>query len=357
MARRKKTLRIGFIGAGGIADLQLRLLTKRQDVVISALADISEATLTKRSEEFPEAATYLDYRDMLKTEKLDAVSVCTPNIHHMQPTVDALKAGCHVLCEKPLAMSVPEGRRMLKAAKSARRKLIIGFQYRFDPRTQYLRQAMEEGQFGKILYGRVQAMRRRGIPNWGVFGRKELQGGGPLIDIGVHVLEMAHYTMGTPEPVSASADMFTYLGNKPSDGIQSMWPNWDHKTYTVEDLAVGRIRFANGAVIHIESAFAAHVPDASLMNFQIMGEKGGATWDPAVVFTDEAGHMVNKEPAWLASTAFDKVFERKMNAFVEHVLYNSPTIAPARDGLMVQAMLNALYTSAEKDGREVAIRI
>ena len=352
-----KTLRIGFIGAGGIADLQLRLIAKREDVVIVAISDVNPDTVANRCDTYPQAVGYGDYRKMLQNEKLDAVSVCTPNILHMRPTIDALQAGCHVLVEKPLAMSVTQGRKMLAAAKSARKKLIIGFQYRYDPRTQYLRQAMEDGQFGNILYGRVQAMRRRGIPNWGVFGRKELQGGGPLIDIGVHVLEMAHYTMGTPKPISASADMFTYLGNKSPGGIASMWPNWDHATYTVEDLAVGRIRFDNGAVIHIESAFAAHIPDQSLMNFQLMGEKGGATWSPTVIYTDETGHMVNKEPAWLGDTAFDKVFERKMAGFVDHVLYRKPTIAPGKDGLSVQAMLNALYTSAEKGGREVSIRV
>lgn len=356
-AKKNKTLRIGFIGTGGIADLQLRLLAKRKDVVVTALSDVNQETLARRQSELPDTQCYSDYKTMLSREKLDAVSVCTPNILHMQATIDALRAGNHVLCEKPLSMTVAEARKMLAAAKSARKKLVIGFQYRYDPRTQYLRQAMEEGQFGNILYGRVQAMRRRGIPNWGVFGRKELQGGGPLIDIGVHVLEMTHYTMGAPTPISASADMFTYLGNKPSGGIQSMWPNWDHETYTVEDLAVGRIRFDSGAVLHIESAFAAHVPDPSLMNFQLMGDKGGATWSPTVIFTDEAGHMVNKEPAWLADTAFDKVFARKMNGFVDHVLYNKPTIAPATDGLKVQAMLNALYASADKNGKEVAIKL
>lgn len=356
MARRqKKTLRIGFIGAGGIADLQLRLLARRQDVSVVALADVNPDTLERQRQAWPDAATYTDYVKMLRSEKLDAVSVCTPNILHMQPTIDALKAGHHVLCEKPLAMTVAESKRMIKAATTARKKLIIGFQYRYDPRTQYLRQAMDEGQFGRILYGRVQAMRRRGIPNWGVFGQKALQGGGPLIDIGVHVLEMAHYTMGAPKPVSASADMFTYIGNRASN-IESVWPNWDHESYDVEDLAVGRIRFDTGAVIHIESAFAAHIPQRSLMNFQLMGDRGGATWEPTLIFTDEAGHMVDKKPGWLADTAFEPVFERKMNGFVNHVLYNEPTIAPAAAGLQIQAMLNALYTSAKRGGREVAIR-
>ena len=359
MAQKKNTkiLRVGFIGAGGIADLQIRTLLKRKDVTIAAISDVSQVVRDRRAEELQGIAVYADYQKMLKSEQLDAVTVCTPNIHHAKPTIDALNSGCHVLVEKPMCMTLAEGRRMLAVAAKTNRKLIMGFQYRFDPRTQFLRQAYDAGHFGNILYGRIQAMRRRGIPNWGVFGRKELQGGGPLIDIGVHVLEMAHYTMGSPTPISASADMFTYLGNKPSAGIQSAWPGWDHKTYNVEDLAVGRIRFDTGAVLHVESAFAAHIGEASVMNFQLMGDKGGATWEPATLFTDEAGHMVDKNPGWLASTEFDRVFGLKMHSFVDHVLDNKPTIAPAYDGFVVQAMLDAMYRSHERGGKEVRINV
>src|SRR5258708_4339084 len=136
-------------------------------------------------------------------------------------TIGALEAGCHVLCEKPLAGSAGESAQMVETAERLGRKLVIGFQYRFNARTQFFRQAADGGQFGHIMFARVQALRRRGIPNWGVFGRKELQGGGPLIDIAVHVLEMTHYTLGSPAPVSASADMFTYIGDQPSDRIES----------------------------------------------------------------------------------------------------------------------------------------
>ena len=356
MAKQNKLLRLGFIGTGGISDLQLAQFARRNDVSIVALSDISAVNLAKRHTLYPQTKTYTDYKKMLAAEHLDAVSVCTPNRFHAAPTIAALKAGCHVLCEKPLAMTVAEGRRMCTAADQTGKRLVVGFQYRLDPRTGYLRKAFDEGAFGNILFARVQAMRRRGIPNWGVFGRKELSGGGPLIDIGVHVLEMTHYTMGSPQPVSASADMFTYLGNKPSDKIQSMWSGWDYKSYNVEDLAVGRIRFANGAVLHIECAFAAHVPDGSLMNFQLLGDKAGATWEPTVINTDENGHMVNKTPAWLGDTDFTSVFNSKIDAFVDHVLYDAPCAAPAADGLMVQAMLNGLYDSAAKGGKEVKIQ-
>ena len=344
-----KKLRYGFIGAGGISVAHLRELARRDDVKLVAVADISEAAMLARQEQFGIERIYRDWREMLADERLHAVSVCTPNNLHEQPVIDALDAGCHVLCEKPLAHSAAAGERMVDAARNNGRKLVIGFQYRYHPRTQFLRQAFDAGQFGKVLYARVRAIRRRGIPNWGVFGRKELQGGGPLIDIGVHALEMAHYAMGSPEPVSASADMFTYIGDKPSDRVESAWKGWDYETYTVEDLAVGRIRFANGAVAHIEAAFAAHTEDD--WNFELLGDEGGGSWHPPRIFRDEHGHMVNKSPGWLAK---ESMFARKMNNFVDHCLYDKPTLAPATDGLSVQRMLDGLYRAAES-GKEVQV--
>ncbi len=355
MAKQNK-LRIGFIGCGDIAGLQMSRFADRDDTQLVAFADVDHDTLDKRQASHPQSAVYADYRQMLRKENLDAVSICTPNRFHAAPAIAALRAGCHVLCEKPMAMTLSEAKRMYRAAHDSGHSLVIGFQYRLDPRTQYLRRLFEEDAFGKILFGRVQALRRRGIPNWGDFGRKAMSGGGPLIDIGVHALEMAHYTMGSPQPVSASADMFTYLGNRPSGDIASLWPDWDYRTHDVEDLAIGRVRFDNGAIMHIEAAYAAHIPKRSLMNFQLMGERGGATWEPCVFHTDESGHMVDKTPAWLGATDFNSVFLSKVDAFVDHLLYGAPCAAPASDGVMVQAMLNALYDSAARNGKEVAIR-
>jgi predicted dehydrogenase len=249
-------------------------------------------------------------------------------------------------------MNAREGQQMLDAANKNKKKLVIGFQYRFGSNATFLRQAVEAGTFGNILYARSQALRRRGIPNWGVFGRKELQGGGPLIDIGVHILEVTHFVMGSPRPVAANGQTWTYMGNKKSSTV-SAWPNWDHKTYTVEDLAVGQIRFENGAVLNLESSFIAHI-EKDAFAFSIMGEKGGANWDPPAIFKDDAGYMVNQTPAYLAPSGFTDHFQAKMRNFVDHALYNKPTLAPAEHGLMVQKMLDGIYESAAK-GKEVAI--
>jgi predicted dehydrogenase len=248
-----KTFKVGFIGAGGIAHAHAINLKKVDGVELVCAADVSAGGLAKFKEQQGVARTYADYKEMLAKETdLDAISVCTPNGLHAENTIASLEAGKHVIVEKPMAMNSVQGKAMVDAAKKAGKHLVIGFQYRFDPKTQLIKRQIDEGEFGKVLYVRCQALRRRGIPNWGVFGRKELQGGGPMIDIGVHVMEMAHFMMGSPKPVSASGNTYTYLGNKPMQA-QCGWPNWDYKTYTVEDLAVGLIRFDNGATLSIEA--------------------------------------------------------------------------------------------------------
>lgn len=352
MAKQKpsKKLRVAFIGAGGIAGTHMRYYKEMADVDMVAMADISKPGMERWANQYGIPDAFTDYNEMLKKIKPDAVSVCTPNGMHAPATIAALKAGAHVIVEKPLAMNAREGKQMLDTAKRTKKKLIIGFQQRFDAKAQFLKNAVDAGQFGKVLFGRVQALRRRGIPNWGVFGRKDLQGGGPMIDIGVHALEVAHYVMGSPKPVAASGNTYTYLGNKPSNVI-SQWPGWDHKTYTVEDLAVGQIRFENGATIHIESSFVAHI-ETNTMTFQLMGEKAGGTWDPVHLYEDNNGYMVNTQPGWLPKV---DIFQAKMRNFVDHVLYNKPTLAPAEHGLMVQKMLDGIYESAEK-GREIRIK-
>ena len=347
-------LRVGFIGAGGIAHIQAKHIKRVEGVEIVAASDVSAQALSKFTDAFPGTTPYADYRQMLtdKALNMDAVCVCTPNGLHAENTVAALEAGLHVLVEKPMAMNAGECVRMIEAARKAKRHLVVGFQFRFDPRTELIRRQIAEGHFGRVLYVRCQALRRRGIPNWGVFGRKDLQGGGPMIDIGVHVLEMAHYAVGSPEPRAASGNCWTYYGDRPTDTIVP-WPNWDYKTYTVEDLAVGMIRLDGGTMMSIEASFVAHI-EKDVWTFQVMGEKGGATWDPTAVFTDQGGYMVNLAPGFLPQGGWEPVWDRKMRHFVEVVRDGKPNQAPGEHGLMVQKMLDGVYASAEA-GREVLI--
>jgi predicted dehydrogenase len=346
-----KKLRVGIIGAGGIAGTHTDSYKKFSDVEVIAACDVSDESLKKFGEKYGVKSLFSGWKEMLQKVPLDAVSVCTPNGLHWEPTVDALNAGCHVLVEKPLAMNAEEGQKMLDAAKKNKKQLIIAFQYRFDGKTRVIRRAFDKGVFGKVLFVRVQALRRRGIPNWGVFGRKELQGGGPLIDIGVHCLEMAHYAIGTPQPVAVTGKTWTYMGNKPSETF-SMWPHWDYKTYNVEDLAIGHIRTRSGAVIHIESSFATHI-EKDMWTFQVFGTKGGACYDPCQIFTDMAGSMVNCTPGYIPHV---DVFPHKMRQFVDVCLYGKKSDSPAEHGLMVQKMLDGIYQSSDQGGKEVLIK-
>ncbi len=343
-----KPFKLGIIGAGGIAHAHITNIKKVAGVEIVCVADISEKALASMKEKYG-VRTYSDYKEMLAKEKeIDAVSVCTPNGLHSENTIAALNAGKHVIVEKPMAMSAKEGQAMLDAAKKAGKQLVVGFQYRFDGKTQVIKKQVDDGVFGKVMYMRCQALRRRGIPNWGVFGRKDLQGGGPMIDIGVHVMEMAHYVMGSPKPIAASGNCWTYLGNKPMEALTG-WANWDHKSYTVEDLAVGLIRFDNGSLLSIEASFAAHI-EKDVWNFTMMGEKGGASWDPCEIYKDEHGYMFNEKPFYIGG---GDIFEAKMKHFVEVCRDGAPNVSSGEHGLMVQKMLDGVYASAAKGGEVI----
>ncbi|OGV63526.1 MAG: hypothetical protein A2498_07030 [Lentisphaerae bacterium RIFOXYC12_FULL_60_16] len=344
-----KPLRIGFVGAGGIARFQATKLKEIPGVEIPVVADVSDQSLAEFQKVIPGVQSVKNWKSLVAMKDLDAVSVCTPNKLHFAPTVAALKAGKHVIVEKPMAMNAREAKAMVDTAAKARRLLMIGFQWRFTPAAQLLRKRVAAGDFGDILYVRCQALRRRGIPNWGVFGRKDLQGGGPMIDIGVHILEMAHCVIGAPKPLSASGSCHTYIGDKKS-AVLSQWPNWDHKTYTVEDLAVGFIRFQGGASLVIESSFAAHI-EKDVFNIQIMGTKAGATFEPLQIFTDAGGYMWNQTPAFPGN---QDGFAYKMRHFVDCIRDGKPCEAPGRDGWAVQQMLDGIYASAAQH-REVKI--
>lgn len=348
-----KKIRVGFIGAGAIAGTHITNLLPIEGVEVVALADPNTESAERHIQKFglDGAQVFADYKEMLrKVPAIDAISVCTPNWLHYKPTVDALKAGKHVIVEKPLAMSAREGQKMCDAAKAAKKVFCIGFQQRFRPEAQFIRQAIDAGELGDLLYCRAWALRRRGIPAWGVFGQKHLQGGGPLIDIGVHILEVSHYLLGKPKPIAASAMCWTYMGDKKPTAT-APWGDWDYKTYTVEDLAVGLVRFEGGIILTIESSFAAHIGQQG-MSATIMGTRGGARLNGgAELYKDYCGKMVNIQPQ-----AYEKAdaFARKMQNWIG-AIRGGKNEAPGEDGLAVQKILDALYASAER-GKEVTIR-
>ncbi|NQU40228.1 MAG: Gfo/Idh/MocA family oxidoreductase [Lentisphaerae bacterium] len=246
----ERNLRVGVIGLGAGRGHVLRYKDHpRADVV--AVADANAALLDERAEVLGVALRYTDPLEMLRKEKLDIVSVATPNKFHYPLTLAALEAGCHVLCEKPIALNASEGRQMVAAAKRAQKRLMVNFSFRFTDQSWALKQQVEAGVLGDVYFGRTVWHRRRGLPKFGGwFGQKELSGGGALIDLGVHRLDLALWLMGHPRPVYAMAGTYNH--------IAAQKVRRENELFDVEDLAAGTVRFDNGALLVVEASWAAN---------------------------------------------------------------------------------------------------
>jgi predicted dehydrogenase len=316
---------------------------------VLAVADVNRKHAQDAAERFNIPHVFSDYRDLLALDGIDAVSVTTPNAHHAAPSIAALKAGKHVLCEKPIAMNAREATRMVTAARNAKRQLMVAHQHRFRSDVQALKRAIDDGALGDIYYAESNSLRRRGIPGWGVFVQKEHSGGGPLIDIGVHILDVTLYLMGHPQPVAASACTYTAFGKR--KGVYNPWGTWDPRKYTVEDMAVGFVRFKNGASMVVKSSWAANIRSGEFDTW-LLGTDGGCRLDPLGIFREEHGGLVNIEPTELPRV--DGYLE-EVRAFVEAIRRAKPVPIPGEQALITQKILDALYRSAE-EGKEVAIR-
>jgi len=343
-------LRVGIIGAGGIAQYaHIPGYQKIEDVEVAALSDINRETLKAAAAKFGVKKTYTDYRKMLATEKLDAVSVTTPNAHHAAPTIAALKAGAHVMVEKPIAMNAAEGRQMVAAARKAKRLLMVAFNQRWSPANQYLRREVEAGTLGDIYYGEAVYMRRSGIPGWGAFVDKKLSGGGPLIDVGVHMLDLALYLMGHPKPTAAFGGAYTAFGKR-SDWFAGMG-RWDAKKFSVEDFGVGLVRFDTGAILLVKASWAANIGEDQ-HHVMLMGTDGGLNTSPPRVFRQEQGALVDIAPQRLPNV---DTYAEEMAQFVKAIREGKPSPVPGEHGLMATAILDAIYQSAAT-GAEMAVK-
>ena len=273
----KKLVRVGIIGCGGIANgKHMPALQKVENCDMVAFCDIIPERAEKAAAKFgtPDAKTYTDYKELLKDETIDVVHVCTPNRAHSFITVDALEAGKHVMCEKPMAINSVEAKKMVDAANRTGKLLSIGYQSRFRPDSRYLKQEAEEGVFGDVYYAKATAIRRRAVPTWGVFLNEEEQGGGPLIDIGTHALDLTLWIMNNYKPKYCVGTTYHKLNKDTEQG--NAWGSWDPDKFTVEDSAFGFIVMENGATIVLESAWALNTLEVREAVTSICGTKAGA---------------------------------------------------------------------------------
>lgn len=352
----ERKYRVGIIGCGGIArnaHFPSYMLEKR--VEVAALCDIKpERAETARKKFFHNAKVYSDYHDVLEDASIDYVDICTPNYMHSVIAVDALNAGKHVLCEKPDAISVEEALKMKEASEKNDRKLMVIRNNRYMATSKEVKKLADSNYFGEFYSGRCGWIRRRGIPGkGGWFTTKSQSGGGPLIDLGVHMIDLAIWFMGNPRPVSVSGNIYSKFAD--ADVMDSPESQYGDKiengTFDVEDLAMGFIRFENGAVIQIEFSWASNIRKETRF-VELRGEKAGLTW--------------NNGKAWVHYTEGKKNIDKKIKGgkiqiphrvnighFVD-VLEGADPIFVPEQGIDMIKILCAIYESAET-GKEVLL--
>jgi predicted dehydrogenase len=345
-------LGIGIIGSGGIArgaHLPGYKACEGMGVKIVACSDINPETARKAADEFDIPHVFTDYQKMLEMDEVQAVSICTPNYLHYQPTLDAFAAGKHVLVEKPLAMNAEEGKAMVEAGRKSGKKFQVGFMTRFNSSAQALKRFVDAGEMGEIYFARAMAMRRRGIPGWGVFTQKDKQGGGPLIDIGVHILDLTLWLMGHPKPLRCSGQTYAKFGHR--SGLVGLLGQWDPSTFTVEDFAAALVRFDNGATLVLESAFCANQEQRDQFNTELFGTEGGCSYNPCKMYFERHQTLIDATPAYLPQV---KTHEAEVKAFVQAILEDTPVPVTGEEALMTTQIIDAIYQSSEA-GREVEI--
>ena len=270
----KKMHRVAIIGCGGIAgNKHMPNLKRIENVEMVAFCDIIEERAEKACKVYgsADAKVYTDYKELLKDESIDIVHVCTPNREHSFITIDALEAGKDVYCEKPMAKTVAEAEAMLDAAKRTGKVLTIGYNNRQNQDVQFVKKSCEAGELGDIYYAKALALRRRAVPTWGVFMDKEEQGGGPLIDIGTHALDMTLWAMDNYKPKMVVGTKYKKLFYEGGEG--NPWGNWDPETFEVEDSAFGFITMENGATIVLESSWSLNMVECKEATMVLCGDR------------------------------------------------------------------------------------
>ncbi len=353
MSKPREKLRLGIIGTGWPGQMHAIAARELDRTLIEACADVDEARRAEFEKEYKPERAYAEYHALLADPGVDAVIICLPNHLHFPATLAALEAGKHVLCEKPPTLTAAEMKVLRDEAK--KRELVYYFsrQYRFTAEMQLARQLVADGKLGRIYHGTTTFIRSRGIPSWGGgwFTDKKRSGGGALIDIGIHALDAIWFMMGTPDPVAVSAQVFR---------------NFEHLVkvpiFDVEDSAYAFIRFANGAVIQLETAWAGNLGDEippreyfgqELINSALYGTKASIRLRPFAMFEDRGGALEKVELQ--AKPLPHPPFSLQLLNFCQAIRGEAEAVNNGDQALALMEMIDAIYSSSEL-GREVPIR-
>jgi predicted dehydrogenase len=343
-------LRIGIIGTGGISNAHIDAYQAIPDMVeVVAGCDLDGDKVRACAEKNGFSGIYTDYYEMLAKEHLDCVSVCTWNAAHKDAAIAALKSGANVLCEKPMAINAREAMEMESSAEEAGKLLQIGFVRRFGSDAEAVRRLADTGVLGDIYYAKAHYLRRDGGPR-GWFTDKAYSGGGPLIDLGVHLIDLVRYLAGNPKPVCAFGVTYDNLGpNRALDGQLE----WDSSTdnggfvQDTEDIAAAIIKFDNGMTLQTEVSFNLNISQPR-RGLELYGTKAGVKIDDAEVeyLTAQAGMYVQSKPVMHAAFNFSAAFRAEVKSFIQASLGRETCRATAHDGVEMMMILDAVYESA-----------
>lgn len=355
-----KEFRVGIVGCGGIANgKHLPALKALPNVKMVAFCDLIRERAEKALKEYGAegAKVYDTYEELVADPTIDVVHVLTPNKAHAPISIAAMEAGKDVMCEKPMAKTAADARAMVECAKRTGKMLTIGYQNRFRPDSLYLKKCCEAGDLGEVYYARAHAIRRRAVPTWGVFLDEEAQGGGPLIDIGTHALDLTLWEMNNYEVESVMGSVYRKLAD--TKDAANAWGPWDPEKFTVEDSAMGFIKMKNGATIVLEASWALNSLDVDEAKTSLCGTKAGADMKDGLRINGErfSKMYVTKPDLEAGGVAFyDGSVKDAKDVEAEQfyaALENGakPTVLPEQ-ALVVTEILEAIYNSA-KTGKPV----
>lgn len=351
----ERKLRAGIIGCGGIAfSKHMPGLAKLNSVEIYGFYNPTTDKAIKAKQQFGsmDSRVYSSYQELIGDPRIDVVHICTPNKYHSVIAVEALKAGKHVMCEKPMAINAEEAENMVKAAKMSGKKLSVSFQNRFREDSIYLKKLCDRGDLGKIYFAKAHAVRRRAVPTWGVFLDKELQGGGPLIDIGSHALDLTLWLMNNYKVKYVVGNTYNKLAKRSDEA--NAWDSWDPEKFTVEDSAFGFITMENGATITLECSWALNTLDEGEAMATLCGTEGGADMRKGLRINGvEFSKMYTKEP-FIGQAGVDyyegkteSAGDREMRLWIESILKDTEPVVKAEEALVVTKIIDAIYQSSQ----------
>jgi len=343
-----KKLKAGIIGCGGIANKKHMPSIKKTGMVdmVAFCGSRDETHATAAAMEFGtrDAKVYSHYTQLLDDPEIDMVYVLTPNSSHAEISIAALDAGKHVMCEKPMAKTSAEARAMVAAAKRNGKILTIAYQNRFRPEAMYIKNCAVRGDFGDIYFAKAHALRRRAVPTWGAFLNEETQGGGPLIDIGTHALDLTMWLMDKYKPKSVMGSVYHKLSGNGDCG--NLFGTWNPDDFTVEDSAFGFVTMEDGATIILESSWALNIAEFGEAKATICGTKGGADMQNGVrINGDDLGVLYEKYPAIRHENADPGLLEQL--SFINAITKNEPLVVLPEQACLVTEILEAIYESGK----------